>query len=221
MVLAVAFCGSAISEEVAPFRVTDAEGEVYVHYLNDIYRDKSYGEEDSRREGKVLEAGIDVTLFSYIYHPNFFRLNFGGGPVTFRHIYDSNLVHSTDQGEYLNFHSKAYLLEKKAYPAILYYDRYYSTTPYAVQDQMILRNERYGINFKLRRPLSPALVDIDVSRINIDGENLMRVTDETTDRAAINISGDLGSNGDGSISYSVLQNTSGSHSRTGWCCTET
>ncbi|MGD8590196.1 MAG: hypothetical protein PVG22_15330 [Chromatiales bacterium] len=214
MILAVIFCDYAVSEEVSPFRVTDVDGEIYVHYLNDIYRDKSYGEESSRREGKVLETGIDVTLFSYIYHPNFFRLNFGGGPVSFRHIYDSNLVHENYQDEYLNFHSKAYLLEKKAYPTILYYDRYYSTTPYAVQDQMILRNERYGVNFKLRRPLTPALVDIDVSRVNIDGENLMRITDETTDRAAINISGDLGSNGDGSINYSVLQNISGSRSQT-------
>jgi hypothetical protein len=217
---AAMLCGYANSEEVAPFRLTGAEGEVYVRYVNDIYRDLKDGEEFSRQEGKFLEAGLDVTLHSYIYHPNFFRLDFGGGPVSIRHIYDANYlnqpdpIHRSDQDEYLNFHSKAFILEKKPYPLILHYDRYYTTSPYAVQDQMILRNERYGFNFKVRRPLIPALVEIDVSRYNIDGENLLRITDETTDRAAAKISGDLGSNGSGSISYSLTQNKSASRSQT-------
>lgn len=211
-------CSYVNSEEIAPFRLTGAEGEVYARFVNDVYRDLSDGEEYSRREGKAFEAGLDVTLHSYIYHPNLFRLDFGGGPVTIRHTYDAEYVsqpdpiHQTDQDEYLNFHSKAFLLEKKPYPTILYYDRYYTTSPYAVQDRMILRNERYGFNFKLLRPLIPALVDIDFSRYNIDGQNLLRITDETTDRSAIKVAGDLGPNGDGSLSYSVTTSKSGSRS---------
>lgn len=211
---ALLFVGYANSEEIAPFRLTGVDGELYVRYVNDIYRDKSEGDEKSRREGKALEGGLDVTLHSYIYHPNFFRLDFGGGPVTVRHIYDSTLVHNSDQDEYLNFHSRAHILEKKPYPLMLYYDRQYSTSPYAIQDRMLLRKERYGLNFKLKQPLIPALVDIDVSRFNIDGENLLRIVDETTDRAAVKVSGDLGSNGDGSLSYSLTRNISGSRSQT-------
>jgi hypothetical protein len=219
MLGAVMVCGYTNSEEIAPFRLTGVEGEIYVRFVNDIYRDKRDGEQTSRREGKFFEAGLDATFNSYIYHPNFFRLDFGGGPVTIRSIYDARSInqtdpiHESDQDEYLNFHSKAFILEKKPYPTIVYYDRYYSTSPYAVQDRMVLRNERYGMNFKLRQPLSPVRVEVDLSRINIDGENLLRITDETTDRAAARVSGDLGSNGDGSISYSVTKNTSGSRSQ--------
>jgi len=212
--MAVGLFGSADSEEIAPFRLTGVEGELYGRYVNDIYRDEYDGEEVNRREGKSFETGLDVTLHSYIYHPNFFRLDFGGGPVAIRHIYDSYPIHESDQDEFLNFHSKAHILERKPYPLILYYDRYYSTSPYAVQDRMILRNEKYGLNFKLRHVLPPELIEFDVSRINIDGDNLLRITDETTDRASVKVSGDLGPNGDGTVSYTLTRNTSGSRSQT-------
>ncbi len=47
--------------------------------------DKTSGVETSRREGTTTEEGLDITMHSYIYHPNFFRLDFGGGPVFVQH----------------------------------------------------------------------------------------------------------------------------------------
>ena len=208
------FNDSVNSEEIAPFRLTGYDGEVYIRMFNDIYREKNNEEETSRREGKTLEEGFDVTLHSYFYHPNFFRLDFGGGPVYIRHIYDSDSVHTSGGEEEFNYHARAHFLEKKPFPLTLYYDRHYNTTPYAVQDRVILKSESYGLNFKLKKPLVPLLAVFDISRSNIDGEtareNLFRyITDETTDRASVKVSGDLGPNGDGAASFTKTRIKSG------------
>jgi hypothetical protein len=205
-------CGYASSEEITPFQVTGVDGEVYVRYFTDEYIDEYAGVETSRREGTTAEQGLDLTVHSFIYHPNFFRLDFGGGPVFIQQTYDSTLVDNSNKEEFLNLHADANILEKKPYPLRLYYDRHSSTTPYAVQDRMLLTSEKYGLKFKLRRPLLPALVLFDLSSSKIDGENLQRITDEATDRALLKVSGDLGSNGDGSMSYSWTKDNSASGS---------
>ncbi|MEN8179105.1 MAG: hypothetical protein ABFS39_10875, partial [Pseudomonadota bacterium] len=178
-------CGYASSEEIAPFRLTGVDGEVYVRFFADEYVNELTGVETSRREGTTTEEGFDITLHSYIYHPNFFRLDFGGGLTFLQHNYESNTVDESNDNEFVNLHARAYILEKKYYPLMLYYDRHSSSTSYAVQDRMVLTREKYGLNFKLRRPLLPALVQFDLSHSKTDGDNLQRITDETTDRASI------------------------------------
>ncbi len=210
--MAVTWFDYAHSEEIAPFRVTGVEGEVYVRYFTDEYIDSNAGVDTSRRSGATSEIGLDLTIHSYFYHPNFFRLDFGGGPVFVQHTYDSNILDYSDDDQYFNFHAKANILEKKPYPLMLYYDRHSSTTPYAVQDRMLLTSENYGLNFKLKRPLLPALVIFDLSHTEVDGKNLQRITDEVTDRASVEVSGDLGPNGDGVVTYSLTKNQSASGS---------
>ncbi len=99
--------------------------------------------------------------------------------------YDSNTVDESNDEQYFNFHAKANILEKKSYPLMLYYDRHSSTTPYAVQDRMLLTSEKYGLNFKLKRPLLPALGQCSISVTPRLMEIIdRRITDETTDRAS-------------------------------------
>ena len=195
--------------------MTGIDGEVYLQYLTDEYVNKNNGTVTTRREGTTTQESLDLTVHSYIYHPNFFRLDFGGGPAFVQHEYDSNTVDYSDDDEYFNFHARANILEKKPYPLMLYYDRHTSTTPYAVQDRMLLESENYGLNFKLRKPLSPALVIFDLSHYGVEGKNTQRITDEQTDRASVRVSGDLGPNGDGTISYSRTKTVSKSGSVTG------
>jgi hypothetical protein len=205
---AVMLSEHAYSEEIAPFRITGVDGEVYGRYFTDDYRSKTNGVETSSREGTTTEEGLDFTVHSYLYHPNLFRLDFGGGPVFVQHDYKSNIEDNSDDDEYVNLHARAHILEKKPYPLMLYYDKHTSTTPYAVQDRMLLKSENYGLNFRLQKPLLPALVVFDLSHFEVDGKNLQRVTDETTDRASVRASSDLGANGDGTIGYSWTQNKS-------------
>ncbi len=202
----------ANSEEIAPFRITGVDGEVYLRYFSDEYRSRNEGSSTSWREGTTTEEGLDFTIHSYIYHPNFFRLDFGGGPVFVQHEFDSDTEDNSDQDEYLNFHAKAHILERKPYPLILYYDRYSSTTPYAVQDRVLLTRENYGLNFRLKRPVIPALVTFDLNRTKTDGRSDQRITDEITDRASVKVSSDLGPNGDGRISYTRTRTQSASGS---------
>jgi hypothetical protein len=208
------FHGYAQSEEISPFRITGVDGELYFRYFTDEYEDRFAGELASYQDGTTTEQGLDVTFRSYIYHPNFFRLDFGGGPVFVQHTYDSDITDYSDNDNYLNLHARASILEKKPYPLVLYYDRYSSTTPYAVQDRMLLTNEKYGLNFQLRRPVIPAELIFDLSHSEIDGDNLQRITDEKIDRASMKLTGDLGPNGDGTMSYSWMKTQSASGSTT-------
>ena len=77
---------------------------------------------------------------------------------------------------------------------------------------MLLNRETYGLDFSLKRPILPVLVNLDLQHSEIDGENLQRITDETIDRAAVNVSGDLGDNGDGNINYAWTKTQSASGS---------
>jgi len=207
---------STRSVEITPFRITGIETELTLAYFFDEYvsTDNANNKNNSYRSGNTFQEELDILIHSYIYHPNFVLLDFGGGPVFLQNSYDSDLVNHSTNEQFFNFHAKANILKEKNYPFTLYYDRNFSSSSAATQDRMLLERSRYGIDFSLKNPFVMApLLDIRMSSQQTDGSSIQRKVDEASDQASVVLSVDLGPNGDGSIGYYWLkeQSSSGSY----------
>lgn len=200
--------------EIAPFRITDIETELALSYFFDEYTTNNADTKNTYRTGTTFQEELDILIRSYIYHPNLFQLDFGGGPIFLQNSYDSNLVNRSTNEQFFNFHAKARVLREKNYPLTLYYARSFSSSSPAVQDRMLLEKNRYGLDFLLKQSFQMApLFNLSLSSFQTNGGNVQRTIDESTDQASLSVSTDFGSYGDGSIGYSWSKEHSSSGSR--------
>jgi hypothetical protein len=205
---------NAKGAEIAPFRITGIETELAFGYFFDEYDTSYAGSTTTGRNGTTYQEQLDVLIHSYFYHPNFLRFDFGGGPVFLQNQFESDLISHSTQEQFFNLHAKANFLEKKDYPLTLYYDRNYSASPPAVQDRMLLKRTRYGLDFSLRNPLDYVpIVNVNMSSYQSEGGNVQRTVNDASDQISLTINTDMGAYGSGAIGYYWLQETSDSGSR--------
>jgi hypothetical protein len=193
---------------ITPFNVTGIEGHLDLRYFFDDYRSKSEGADEFFRRGSTFEERLYVLMHSYIYHPNFMRLDVGGGPVFFQNRFESSLQDDSYGDQFFDLDLRLNILEKKPYPLSLYYDEKHITTSPVSQDRLLLKSTRYGLDFALRRPAIPAEFRLNARNTRSQGVGATRVVDEDIDQVTLFLSGELGPNGDGSIRYSRTERRS-------------
>ena len=191
----------ASSAELATFRISGIEGELGLRYFSDDFASRA-GSHRSSRKGTTFEEELEILVHSYFYHPNLVRFDFGGGPIFIQNEYDdSGSLSQSSDSQYFNFRARASVLEKKLYPLTLYYQRGYGTSTPAAQDRTLLERTSYGLNFSLRRPLLPVLVNFHLGTTESKASNVRRADDSKMDLASVKIEGDLGANGTGSMGF--------------------
>jgi hypothetical protein len=184
------------AQEFAPFRLTGMEGYFSLRYLLD---DFSFGGVSQSRS--TYEEELFLLTHSYIYHPNFLKLDLGGGPLFVQNRYESGGERSTANNILYNLTGRLTFLEQKPYPLILFYERLNPSVTLGLAERFIQTNTRYGLNFSLRPPLSPVLLNVEAFRLRSEGSGLQRVVDETIDQATLRAFRSFGPDNYAQISY--------------------
>ncbi|HHC73113.1 MAG TPA: hypothetical protein ENK54_09475 [Thiotrichales bacterium] len=196
------------AQEIAPLRITSTEGHLELRYLMDDISSSVNGVETSWTDGSTREQELFILTHGYVYHPNFLRFDFGGGPILFQEDLDTNTGQRDSRSTRVNITSHAFILEKKPYPVEFFYDRETSSVSPSLSDRFVVVNDHYGMGLSLRQPLTPVLMNMNVSRSTTEGSGLTRLIDDRVDQAAFNASMALGDDGHAQATWNWYQNDS-------------
>lgn len=201
-----------MAEEFAPFRLTGVEGQISLRYLFDEETVGTVGGKMLRQTRPTYEQEIFVQGHGYIYHPNFLKLDVGGGPVLVQQTLESDGQRDTSRDTLYNFSGRLTFLEQKPYPLVLYYERLNPSVSLGLADRFRQDNTKYGLNFTLRQPVSPVLLNLDAFRLRSEGQGFSLIMDETTDQASVRAFRDYGVFGYGQILLQTIRQESRSGS---------
>jgi hypothetical protein len=203
---------TSFAQEVTPFRLTGIDGYISLRYLFDEQITGETGGETSRQTRPTYEEQIFILTHSYIYHPNFLKLDLGGGPVFSQARFESDGEWSSSKDILYNYTGRLTLLENKPYPLVLYYTHLNPSVYLGLVERFLQENTRYGFNFLLRQPPSPVLLNIEAFRFRSEGTGFNRIVDETSDHAIIKAYRTFGMDDYVNFSYSWdrLESSSGS-----------
>lgn len=194
----------AQAEEIAPFKITGAGGALSLEYestktengSNTIY-DRQYWQEE-----------LSLNMKSYVYHPNFLKMNFSAGLQA--NQIDSG---STDSNQRVNnLSANLDFLSKRAYPFSLYYSQSNSITPAGPEGSFLLEYKRYGADVSLNTPLTPVSMKLTAHKTTSYGTGANQITDNTRNNARLQMRYSYGSSGRITLTHQINNSVSRSGS---------
>jgi len=200
-----------LAEELAPFRLTGIDGYAAISYLSDTVR-QGDGGATSRLSIATLQEEVFLNTHSYFYHPNFLKMDLGGGPLFVQNRYEVDGVVNREASALYNLVGRLSFLEQKPYPFAVYYEHLNPTVSTSLSESYTQTNTKTGATFSLREPLSPVLVDSEAFRQRSEGRSTTYVVDDDNEQASVRLSSNFGPDGYGQLFYQVnrLQSASGS-----------
>jgi hypothetical protein len=199
--LALGLSGPCAAEEIAAFRLTGYEGYVSLGYLSDSQSQGTSGGAANTYSIKNMQEELFINTHSYFYHPNFLKMDLGGGPLLVQNEVEADGVSRDDHEPLYNLTGRLSFLEQKPYPLALYYDHLNPTVSTSLTQSFVQTNTKYGATFSLREPLSPVLVTTDAFRLRSEGSSATWVVDDNLEQASIRMSTALGQDGYGQLLY--------------------
>jgi hypothetical protein len=147
LLVAPAVCVAEYHEvdDIKPFGLLDVSGHVRVGYLFDD-RERGASLEKSFEQQSSWEEEIFVLTRSFIYHPGFLNMDFGGGPVFVQQQFDTNVDSATNDDVLFNFLGRLNLLELKTYPVSVYYERTHPSVTTNRSGRFLVQNDVYGVS---------------------------------------------------------------------------
>lgn len=201
--LALGFPGACFAEDIAPFRLTGIEGYASIGYLSDSETTGTSGGPASTYAISNMQEEIFINTHSYFYHPNFLKMELGGGPLGVQNTTELNGVGRKDNELLYNLTGRLNFLEQKSTPLEVYYEHLNPTVTTGLTQSFILTNTRHGATFSVREPLSPVLIVADAFRLHSEGRNATYVVNDDIEQASLRLSTALGVDGYGQLSYQV------------------
>jgi len=131
-------------DDIKPFGLLDVSGQVRAGYLFDD-RERGASSEKSFEQQSSWEEEIYVLTRSFIYHPGFLNMDFGGGPVFVQQQFDTNVDSATNDDVLFNFLGRLNLLELKNYPVSVYYERTHPSVTTSRSGRFLVQNDVYGL----------------------------------------------------------------------------
>ena len=196
------------ANEIAAFKITDTEGFVGLRYRYDGEQTQQASGPVSKDTRSVFEEEIHLQTQGYIYHPNLLKVNLGLG-ILFNQE-DLNTV--AGEAEYDNtlydVDARFMFLEKKPYPLTLYYNRAHPTVALNVTDVFIQDNEKYGMNFSLRQPITPVTLNFEAYKQSTTGNSFTQVVDDTNTYLSVSANTNIKNGGHANLSYTQNQQES-------------
>lgn len=209
--LTLVLTGACLAEDLAPFRLTGIDGHAAVSYLSDTER-QGDGSTTSTLAIASLQEELFLNTHSYFYHPNFLKMDLGGGPLFVQNRYEADGVVNRESSALYNLVGRLSFLEQKPYPFAVYYEHLNPTVTTSLTQSFTQTNTRTGATFSLREPLSPVLVDTAVFRQRSEGRSTTYVVDDDNEQASVRLSTNFGPDRYSQFFYQVnrLQSASGS-----------
>ena len=208
--LTLVLTGACLAEDLAPFRLTGIDGYAAINYLSDTVQ-QGDGGATSRLSIATLQEEVFLNTHSYFYHPNFLKMDLGGGPLFVQNRYEANGVVYREASALYNLAGRLSFLEQKPYPFAVYYEHLNPTVTTSLTESFTQTNTKTGATFSLREPLSPVLVDTEVFHLRSEGRSTTQIVDEDVEQASARLSTNFGPDSYGQLFYQVnhLQSASG------------
>jgi len=209
--LTLVLSGACLAEDVAPFRLTGIDGYAAINYLSDSERQGSSGVTSTLAISRLQEE-VFLNTHSYFYHPNFLKMDLGGGPLFVQDRIESDGVVNRESSDLYNLAGRLSFLEQKSIPFAVYYEHLNPTVTTSLTQSFIQTNTKTGATLSVREPLSPVLVDSEVFHQRSEGRSTTYVVDEDNEQASVRLSSNFGPNSYSQLFYQVnrLQSASGS-----------
>lgn len=196
---------------VTPFRLTGVDGHVELRYREDQEIDGGSGSSSTEKRTSAEEE-VFLMTHSYIYHPNFLKMDLGVGPLFSQDALDTSAGNVSDSTTEYNLTARLRFLDEKPYPLQLYYERDHPTVALTVTDRFQQKSEQYGFDFQLKEPVIPFHLSLGGSHHQTDGQGFdLRIKDEI-DQATLRAQTTMGHDGYGQFIY----NTTNAYSETGF-----
>ena len=197
--------GFANAEEITAFKITDIEGHVGLNYRYDGDLTHQTFSSESKETRSIFEEEINVQTHGFIYHPNLLKLDLGAALLFSQE--DLNTVSgSTEHDDTLSaFNARLMFLEKKPYPLTLFYNKSHPSVALDVTDVFIQENEKYGMNFSLRKAVSPVSLDIETYKQENKGSSFTQTTDDRNSYKSVRATSNFDGGGHAQLSFSNNQ----------------
>lgn len=200
------------AQEIAPFRLTGIEGHVAMRsYADESVADAGSGglrAADSRQAHKELRTEIFVMTHSYVFHPNFVTLDIGGGPVYDVAAFAADGDEAHSRATLYNFVARANVLRGKPFSGSLFYEHLNPTVALTAGESFRQENSRYGFDFALSGPEVTTPMRLEFVRSQSGGEGVQRVTDDRTDKLALQLTRPHGQLGATQLHYQAIEQAS-------------
>ena len=197
-------------DAVTPFQLTGIEGHAELRYNENRQIDSDSGS-SSTQTSKISEETIYLMTHSYIYHPNFLKMDLGIGPVFDQSsLQDSSAGTVSDNSIEYDLNVRLSFLDGKPYPLTLYYDRDHPTVALSMIDVFRQNNEVYGAEFQLMEPVLPFNLSMGASHHQTQGQGFSLRVDDQIDVATVRAQMLLGHDGYSQFIYNTVNAISGS-----------
>lgn len=168
--------------EVKPFGLLDTDASFSIRYLLDE-NDRSSDSSTSTFENRTTwEQELVLTASTYVYHPGFLNMEFGGGPMLVQQDFDTDAGSAKNNETLVNFLARLNFLDLKSYPFSLYYRRSHPSITTSLAGRFLTQNDEYGFNGRKTAFGQSTNLNLDLSHWTSDGSGFGTVVDEEVDR---------------------------------------
>ncbi len=200
LVLAVVLPGISSAEEIAPFRFTGYDGYATLNYLSDT---EQQGVGGSKNAITTMQEEVFINTHSYIYHPNFLKMDLGFGPLFVQDRVEAGGLSNHESSELYNFSGRLSFLEKKSTPFAFYYEHLNPTVSTSLTQSFVQTNTKKGVTLTIREPLSPVLVTADAFKQRSEGRSTSLIVNDDVEQASVRMSTNFGPDNYGQFFYLI------------------
>lgn len=193
------FPNALAAEDIQQFKLTDLYGTVSIRNYSDKQHYTSTGSQPQYVDSEIRELEVDVQGKAYVYHPNFLKLDFGGGPVI------------QPGGNYTyNFNARLNFLEKKPYPFSVFFERRNPLIVSGIDEQFIQRNTKYGVNGVLKEWKYPIFANFEAYHLTSHAQGTSQLINDELSNVNMRLSQTNKSNGSRQLFIQTTKQSSAS-----------
>jgi hypothetical protein len=198
--------------EIKPFGLLDADASLSIRYLLNENSRKSDSGPTSFENRSTWEEELFLVSRSYVYHPGFLNMEFGGGPLLVQQQFDNDAGSNSNNETLLNLLARLNFLDLKSYPFSLYFQRNHPSVTTSLSGRFLTVNEEYGLTGRKAFTDWNSSFTYELSRRDQEGSGFETVLDEELDRKRFKFSKNYGEGDRISIDHNRLDRISRSGS---------
>jgi len=176
------------AEEIRYFKVVNVDGLLSLKFISDNQKIVSHDISTQRFERRLWQEELSLKVNSYVYHPNFLKIDFGAGLLADQTRFDSSTYSYKINQSVNNLSARLDFLPKKPTPFSVYYNKRNTTVPIGSAGSFLLENIKYGSEIALLSPLSPVTMKLSNYRETTYGVGANQITDDMNEQTRLSMS---------------------------------
>lgn len=169
---------SVYAEEISTYKLTGTDGYIGLRYRYDELLNQQSLNPATKETRSNFDEEAHIQTQGYIYHPNFLKVDLGAGILFSQEKLQTATGLAKHDDTLYDFNTRLAFLEEKPYPLTLFYDKSHPSVALNVTDVFTQENEKYGMNFSLRKPVSPVLINFESYKQINKGSSFTQVTND-------------------------------------------